>query len=435
MGRKKCIFCRELKDEFTAEHVFPSVVGGVFSILNVCKDCNEKLGKNIDNPLSRHPLILYWRNIFQLSRKDPHGRKADRNIPNPFPGKHKGEDGNDYIVQFNEKGQPTTKIVPRYEEPKPVEGGFMGKFTFSPQDFPTEEDAKEAYARKFNLDPKAITMLDKIENAIKPLPVNITADNEPLVLGTLKIAYEFTSSFIPSYLNDPLSKVFAEILLTKDYQKHANLLNTDLEAESIAIKHLKSVEWLKPLHHAIVIFPISPRGVFCAIKLFTLLFVFKISDDSKFYSAQHLLLLNDPVLQDWWVNIPYEAKKYSIKVEGNSLNRKQRRLVKRMNEDGLKNKNGKIPIYNNRGHLIKRDVDELRKEILVNPARTSPINNEVNIAMAYPKGMYFVKHNKANVLLTVLQIEYIFDAPQFTGASPIPSQSIIPPSGDDGIAG
>ncbi len=73
----KCIFCEETK-EGTAEHIFPQSIGGTRIIEEVCKDCNSKLGSDVDSPLINNVLMEFYRYIYNLK-----GQKNNR-FPNPF---------------------------------------------------------------------------------------------------------------------------------------------------------------------------------------------------------------------------------------------------------------------------------------------------------------------------------------------------------------
>ena len=51
---KRCIICKKIKNsnDFNKEHIIPESIGGSLTIDNVCKDCNSKLGKEIDSKIT-----------------------------------------------------------------------------------------------------------------------------------------------------------------------------------------------------------------------------------------------------------------------------------------------------------------------------------------------------------------------------------------------
>ena len=50
----------------TDEHIFPTAIGGTLILRDVCKDCNDYLGSNVDVRLTDHPLIVDRRKRFSL---------------------------------------------------------------------------------------------------------------------------------------------------------------------------------------------------------------------------------------------------------------------------------------------------------------------------------------------------------------------------------
>ncbi len=49
----RCIFCRQEK-KHSEEHIIPESIGGIVTISNVCRDCNSKLGTEVDSELNKH---------------------------------------------------------------------------------------------------------------------------------------------------------------------------------------------------------------------------------------------------------------------------------------------------------------------------------------------------------------------------------------------
>ena len=64
-------------DEFSVEHVFPDAIGGTLIINNVCKCCNDYLGREVDCKLTDHFLTKLARYTYKIPNKQGE-------IPNPF---------------------------------------------------------------------------------------------------------------------------------------------------------------------------------------------------------------------------------------------------------------------------------------------------------------------------------------------------------------
>lgn len=56
---KKCIICEKIKNnkDFNKEHIIPEAIGGSLTIDTVCKECNGKLGNEIDSKIINDFLI------------------------------------------------------------------------------------------------------------------------------------------------------------------------------------------------------------------------------------------------------------------------------------------------------------------------------------------------------------------------------------------
>ncbi len=76
---QKCIICLDDKDNFNDEHVIPDVLGGVYIINSVCKDCNSDLGRRVDIKIINEFAAKNFRHDYQLSGKS--GK-----LPVVFPG-------------------------------------------------------------------------------------------------------------------------------------------------------------------------------------------------------------------------------------------------------------------------------------------------------------------------------------------------------------
>lgn len=67
----RCIFCIEEKprEQFSTEHVIPESIGGTFTIDNVCKICNSRLGAEVDSKLVDDSFVKLVRSELGLSGK------------------------------------------------------------------------------------------------------------------------------------------------------------------------------------------------------------------------------------------------------------------------------------------------------------------------------------------------------------------------------
>jgi len=71
MESKECIICREIKNKnlFSEEHIIPDSLGGTIKILEVCKKCNEEMGKKLDYHLTDFISNRIYRKEYKISGK------------------------------------------------------------------------------------------------------------------------------------------------------------------------------------------------------------------------------------------------------------------------------------------------------------------------------------------------------------------------------
>ncbi len=295
-----CIFCREPKNKFTDEHVFPAAIGGGYIIKLVCDICNEKLGKNIDDPFVRHPIISYNRNVFKISRRK-------RNIPNPFKEDiHEDEEGNKYYSTFNEDGQLEATMKPKYEGLTKNENGLLvGKMTFPAKDFKSIEDSIANYVKRFKelgLKPSDIERVELQNNPEKSITINKLVPNKPFILGVLKIAYELATINFPNYLHDSFSKMYSKILLTGEVDEEENkYFDFDPEIIKGFIYELNAFNGIQKFHQVAILKTVQKKGFYCLVKIFDSPCAIRLSESEDYLNPnQGILILNDSIEQKYW---------------------------------------------------------------------------------------------------------------------------------------
>ena len=408
---KICIFCREPKKKYTLEHMFPAAIGGAFIITTVCEDCNEKkLGKNIDNALSNNKMVLFYRKIYDVKRKDNFGA---RNIRDPFKGSrhHLDSDGNKHYVAFNEEKkafEPT--LVRQYEQPTPTEGGsWIGKVILPLKDFKSEEEVKKQYAKKFGLNPSDIGRIEKEINPQKQVNIRLADNSRSLMLGCVKIAYEFAMTFIPKYIDEPFSKELADILLTNTIKEEQNsYFNYDDEIKEEFTKRLAEIKNIKTFHHVAWLTTMKGKGLYCAVKIFDWFYAIRLSEREDYIQTKELLIINDSIQQAYWMNIPTKLSLFTITPDLSSFNREQRRIIKFNNGKGYTTTKGNIPVFDKNGKVIHKHLQELANN-LQSPHYYYHSDKKVIVPVSYKSGTYYLKYFKEVLLVPLQQVDYIYD--------------------------
>lgn len=402
---KVCIFCRVPKAHFKIEHVFPAALGGAFTIDNVCAECNEILGEKIDNPFCRHELILLNRHQYQIARK---GFKGKRSIPNPLKShRFRDSEGREHFVQFNKDGQAISQLIPQYQEPKPAEGGFIGTLTVPYEEGMDEEKAKVSYARKYGLDLSEVVITNRTISPITPLNIQILALNDSLILGMIKIAYEFTATVLPDYIMDPFSEIFTQVLLSGEVieSQKAHFVEDEVVKKDLLDRMMRFRD-LKQFHNLILMATIPGKGLYCLVKVFNAAYLVKLSNIETYLKLEELVLFNDCVEQAWLMNVLATLNIFSIKTNLVNLNRTNKRIVER-SKDGFKTSVGKIPVFNKKGVLLHKHMDELANNLL-HPPQYDFVKKEIVKSIPFPPDTYFVKYFKKDLLVPIKHIDFIY---------------------------
>ena len=188
MPKKKCIICREPKEDneenFNKEHVFPEAIGGSYSIMLVCCVCNTDMGKYIDSPFLNHVKIKSLRKKYKL-------KSYGRNIGNPYS-------------QYNQKDDPFYNEITEdggvYQHHKPTqeairdEKGFRVEMTVDEKEWNNPDFMKKVRQRIAKEEGIAVEGLGmSIDGIVQPSQTtnHFWESNRPLIMESLKVAHEF----------------------------------------------------------------------------------------------------------------------------------------------------------------------------------------------------------------------------------------------------
>ena len=219
-----CIICGEEKEE-SDEHIIPEALGNRKLITKrVCEECNNKLGTNVDNYLTNHPIVRLIRqnnNLLGKSGKDikffsavevdeKTGLKYDMKSGKPIlqPRIVTENDGCTRIEAANAeegfkyfKKKKKRKGYSEEQIAKLCEGAIAGEIKLtSPPEFKKD----------------------------------VTIDFSRLGLSAIKIAYEYTFSVLgEKYIKDEIAMLFASEL-----KKNAYASKTDIKVSDILAKYV-----------------------------------------------------------------------------------------------------------------------------------------------------------------------------------------------------
>ena len=285
---KVCIICRQGKDEkeFNDEHVIPDSINGYYHIKSVCTKCNSTLGSKIDNKLTNHQFISFQRHTLKIAGKS--GK-----VPNPFAGTHILKDDSNQKVRLDfEDGKLEVKLLPNISNE--IAENFQIKIDKK------DEHKVDEIIDKFltrNGIPKDKVKIQKSESsAFQPwVQASMKIDIKDFKMAMLKIAYEFAVDTIPTYFDDPNSKVISNVLETCDFQNlysKVKFLGDGFNKEILKpFSHLIDFE---SDNHYLVLCDIPNIGLICIVNLFSVFNLgVKLSDKNGFIPESIIVGKND----------------------------------------------------------------------------------------------------------------------------------------------
>lgn len=204
----KCIICKEEKvdSEFTDEHVFADSIGGTLILSNVCKDCNDKLGRHIDAKLVNHLLIQFVRLTLKIPSKS--GK-----VPNPLENGVLRSDPDQQVKYFfDNTGVPQELyMVPKVAKTTREDGSEEVHMVIDVKDRDKLPTMINKMLRRKGLPEISAEEIEKhIKTSTDHTPTMEISRSIDLVdykRGILKIAYELAYYWLgENYLNDPVGE-------------------------------------------------------------------------------------------------------------------------------------------------------------------------------------------------------------------------------------
>ena len=262
-----CIICHQDNVELSDEHVIPDAIGGYIHCYRVCKDCNSHLGDHVDKLMLDHYLIKGARYVHKLKGKTGA-------IPNPLTGDGLLNTGEKVRVE-DVDGVATPRILP--QSPEISSDNKSGKITVDVKDEKLIPAMQQKMLKKMGLKPGEVTLVShrevhQIANPVVQMQAKI--DLKKYKIGLLKIAYECCAEMFPEYENDPLGRLYAEILHDVAYEVDGAIERLDevkFEGNGLQdpLEPLLSqfIDYTNNKRHIIVLFNHAGH-LYCLVKVF-----------------------------------------------------------------------------------------------------------------------------------------------------------------------
>lgn len=404
---KVCIICRKQKDKYNVEHVIPSAIGGTIEIQSVCRDCNSILGKTIDEPFLKTPWVGLYRKEWNLKRTDTSHKNMNRAIANPLKrAMLEGDNANDYFINYTKDNIPYAKRKTVTSIERTIDG-FKGHIVTSKEG---SEKVIAGFLKKHGIDKNAIEYVTE-EIPGPQLSFIVTSPTAPVLLESLKIAYEFAVTTIPTYFQDEWALLFSKYL---NGREQADLIMARLTSvANMMDKFHAEIELLKklPLYiHFVMLRQFEGIGLVAITKMFDAVIVTHLSN--RYYMSRHdkqIGVLINCLERKHSFLVEVNWQNVNLNLDLSSLNIIEEASIREslaQNSDNIMI-DGNIPIYDEGKEVILQDIAQLptiTESSLVydfdNNIATAEVNN-------FSKRL-FVKHEAYNAWLplSACQIRY-----------------------------
>lgn len=282
-----CIICHQDNVTLSDEHIIPDSMGGYIHCYNVCKDCNSKLGEQVDKHLMNHFFI-------QGARHNHHLKGKKDAIPNPLLG--------DAILKTGEKvrvEEVNGVITPHLLPTAPVISDDNRSFhvVLDKRDEKLIPSIAQKMYKKMGIKPGEFKIVSQREEHQLIQPViekQSIIDLKKFKIGILKIAYESCVQLFPEYENDPNGQLYAEILRTADLDRLDEVpFIGDGFQDPFELLLSKFLDYSNKKRHYIIFFTFG-NELYCIVKLFDMFNqCLKMSSNSYLTDNNMVLFVND----------------------------------------------------------------------------------------------------------------------------------------------
>lgn len=270
----KCIICGKVT-KGSDEHIIPKALGNnLLRIDKVCKQCNENLGKYVDEHLTT--------NFLSQGLRMQRGLKGQsKKVPNPF-SKAKDADGNEVYLDSNFKPYKPTRLK---IDGNKISGSGSNKYEIL-------SALKKKLKRIGKSDNEIADLLDTLEinyTKYKPkLTYSIYVDFNKIDIAFLKIAYEYMYLFYEDVFKEDEKAEFIRNILYKASLGDTSVVYNEIynpEPDEDNIIKKKTNQFYKD-SHSIFLIKNTNNKLYLMISLFNIPFFIKsicVSDNADKY--------------------------------------------------------------------------------------------------------------------------------------------------------
>ena len=293
----KCIICKEEKNE-SIEHIIPEALGNKKLVTNrVCKECNSRLGSNIDDYLVNNFVVKLIRNDKKLFGKKGKnikifdGVEIDKKTSLKYTMKNNLPELNPQILYEN--GGVIKVVDKNIAKAKELFKKYLSRQGYTETQI-EEKLCKDIFVGESILEPPVFEK-------------KVIIDFKRFAIAAIKIAYEYTFKMLgESYLDDKIGGFFAKELynMTK-VDKEAITLSDELckyiiypisetEIDSLLATQRQDLSLFEPEVIYTIFFIRQNNDLYCILNLCMidfLSFAIKVSENADLYTDKIFLTL------------------------------------------------------------------------------------------------------------------------------------------------
>lgn len=401
-----CIICHQDNVTLSDEHIIPDSMGGYIHCYNVCKDCNSKLGEQVDKHLMNHFFIQGARHNHQLK-----GKKDA--IPNPLLGDAVLKTGEKVRVE-EENGVITPHLLPT--APVISEDNRSFHVILDKRDEKLIPSIAQKMYKKMGLKPGEFKIVSEREEHQLIQPViekQSVIDLKKYKIGILKIAYESCVQLFPEYENDVIGEKYSDILHTADIERldEVSFIGDGLQ-DSFKLFFSQFLDYSNKKRHYIIFFNFR-KELYCIVKLFDVFSqAIKMSESAYLAENDMVLYMNDfgkcsfevLTIEELAAKVSeFEERHYKFDQAGMDYMAK---IDMNSSIGFYANRYGKNLIFNKKGQAIATEV-----QLLLSLQEDRIVDSEIKDDSFYstfyiPSGFYFMLA-PTNHLIQLKEVEVV----------------------------
>lgn len=358
---QSCIFCLNEKpnSEFNEEHIFPSSLGGAIIINNLCKKCNSDFGRTIDQPFLSHAAVLYYRNIFDLTRND--GRRKGL-IPNPIKTTHTDKHGNRYRAVFKDNKLSAEVIEKLTFEHDSDNDKFIGKITVSKDKVDNIDEIIKKHAKRQGLEITEYQITSKELKPFDEFQVTVDADNNTFIFGCLKIAYEVIMNLYPKYQFDSMFELLRQTLKEVSFKRRFKKIQ-ERNHKELMLRYdniFKKIQGMDAIHHCVLIENLKGIGLVCCVRVFNWFYPVVLSQNAKIIKESEAIFIYNNALDRFYAsNIFAINSNIKLTIDTYNLSPEIIQAITNRDERLFSNSEGFTSIYNSDGKVVYKTPENI----------------------------------------------------------------------------